>query len=216
MAKNKVRKDKRSFLYVFGYFLTWWIVYFIFGLKVIKGKNNIPKEGGYIAAGNHLHLPDPIILSYSQRRQMRFMAKAELFRNPIMACLCRWYGAFPVNRGTADGNSIEASLKILEEGKVLGIFPEGTRVRNGEIGRGKTGVAMLAHKSQKPIYPFAVYTKRSPKKLFCKYRIAFGDPVTAQELGITEGTAKEYREATRKLMDIIRVLYEECRKDVEG
>ncbi len=211
-----MKKDKRTFLYVLGYFITWWIVYPIFGLKVIKGKNNIPKEGGFIAAGNHLHLIDPIMLSYAQRRQIRFMAKAELFRNPVMKKLCKWYGAFPVNRGSADNSSLETSLQILNEGKVLGIFPEGTRSRTGEIGRGKTGVAMLAHKSQKPIYPFAVYTRRSPKKLFCRYRIAFGDPVSPQELGIIEGTAKEYREATRRLMDIIRGLYEECRKDVEG
>ena len=213
MAK---KKDKRTFLYVFAYFLTWWIVYPIFGLKVIKGKNNIPEEGGFIAAGNHRHLIDPVMLSYSQRRQIHFMAKAELFKNPIMKRLCKWYGAFPVNRGTADSDSLDTSLKLLEEGKVMGIFPEGTRSRTGEIGRGKTGVAMLAYKSGKPIYPFAVYTRRSPKKLFCRYRIAFGDPVTAQDLGILEGTAKEYREATRRLMSIISGLYEECRKDVEG
>ncbi len=212
MEKNK---DKPTFLYRFGRFLTGWIVYPIFGLKVIKGKNNIPEEGGFIAAGNHLHLVDPVVLSFAQRRQIRFMAKGELFKNPIVGTICRWYGAFPVQRGTADGGSIENSLNILEEGRVLGIFPEGTRVRSGEIGRGKTGVALLAYRSQKPIYPFAVYTKRSPKLLFCKYRVAFGEPVTPQELGITEGTAKEFREATRRLMDIIRGLYEECRKDAE-
>lgn len=212
----KKKKDRTSFLYSFGKFLTWWIVYPIFGLKVIKGKNNLPKEGGCIAAGNHLHLVDPVLLSFAQKRQIRYMAKAELFRNPIVGAVCRWYGAFPVHRGTADNISISSSLEILEQGKVLGIFPEGTRVRTGEIGRGKTGVAMLAHTSQKPIYPFAVYTRRSPKLLFCRYRVAFGEPVTAQELGIVEGTAKEYREATRRLMDIIRDLYEECRKDVEG
>lgn len=206
------KKDKPTFLYSFGRVLTWLIVYPIFGLKIIKGKNSIPEEGGFIAAGNHLHLVDPIALSFSQRRQIRFMAKAELFKNPILGSICKWYGAFPVARGTADGESLNSALKILEEEKIMGIFPEGTRVRNGEIGRGKTGVAMLAHKSQKPIYPFAVYTKRSPKLLFCKYRIAFGDPITPQELGIIEGTAKEYREATRRLMDIIRGLYEECRE----
>lgn len=208
-------KDKRSFFYVLAYPLTWWLVYPVFGLKVIKGKNNIPQEGGCIAAGNHIHLLDPLMVSYAQRRQVRYMAKAELFSNPFLKKICEWYGAFPVLRGTADGDSLGRALEILDEGRVLGIFPEGTRSRTGEVGRGKTGVALLAYKSQKPIYPFAVYTACSPKKLFCRYRVAFGEPVTAQELGIVEGTAKEYREATRRLMEIIRELYEECRASAE-
>lgn len=211
----KKKKDRRTALYVIGRYLVGWIVYPIMGLKVIKGKNNMPKEGGCIAAGNHIHLIDPIVLSFAQKRQMRFMAKSEAFENPIVACLCRWYGAFPVKRGSADGNSLGTAMQILEEDGVLGIFPEGTRSRTGEIGRGKTGTALLAYKSGKPIYPFAIYTKRSPKMLFCRYRIAFGEPVTAQELGIVEGTAKEYREGTRKLMEIVKGLYEECRRDAE-
>lgn len=211
--KNKAaKKDRRTFLYKLTFPLTAWIVYPFFLLKVVKGKNNIPKEGACIAAGNHIHFADPVLLYYAQKRQLRYMAKVELFKNPVLRWLCKSYGAFPVQRGAADVESIGNALKILEEGKVLGIFPEGTRSKDGSVGRGKSGTVMLAHKAGVPIYPFAVYSKRRPLKLFCKYTIAYGDPVTVEELGVTTGASGEYREATKKLMEIIAQLQDECRE----
>ncbi|MBQ9993134.1 MAG: 1-acyl-sn-glycerol-3-phosphate acyltransferase [Clostridia bacterium] len=212
MKKDKMaqKKDRPSFFYRFVFFLTAWIAYPLFRIKVISGKNSLPKEGACIVAGNHIHFVDPVFLSYAQRRQIRFMAKAELFDIPVLSALCKWYGAFAVSRGTADTKSVNTAIDILESGRVLGIFPEGTRSKDGTIGRGKAGVAMIAHRTQAPIYPFALYCKGKPFSLFCKYTIAFGDPVTPQELGLIEGTPREYREATRRLMQIITELHEKC------
>ena len=206
------KPDKRTALYNCTAPLTAWLVYPFFGLRIIKGKNNLPSEGAAIVAGNHISFADPVFLYYAQKRQLRFMAKAELFKSKFLGAICRAYGAFPVQRGTADSEALDTSTQILEEGKILAIFPEGTRSKDGTIGRGKSGVAMLAFKSQAPIYPFAVYCKRKPLTPFCGYTIAFGDPVTAADLGIIEGTAREFREGTRRLMAIITELHDECRR----
>ena len=207
--ENAQNRERRTWLYNLTAPVSWWLVYPFFRLKIIKGKNNIPSSGGAIAAGNHISFADPICLYYAQKRQLRYMAKAELFKNPFLRFICRSYGAFPVDRGSADSSALETALQIIKDGKVLAIFPEGTRSKDGTIGRGKSGIALLAYQSQAPIYPFAVYAKRKP---FRHYTVAFGEPVTAKDLGIVEGTAKEFRDGTRRLMEIIRQLHDECRE----
>lgn len=210
MSKNK--KEKRTWLYNWTTPIAGLLVKIPFGLKVIKGKNNIPETGAAIAAGNHIHFSDPIFLYFAQKRQLRFMAKAELFKNPVLGWICRSYGAFPVERGTGDTESINTAEKVLKDGKVLGIFPEGTRSKDGRVGRGKTGTIYIAHKTGAPIYPFAVFSQKSPLKIGSRYTIAYGDPVTVADLGVTEGTPREYRNAIRKLMSIICELQDDCRE----
>ena len=203
--------EKQTGLYKAAGWLTGWLVYGLFRLKVIRGKDNIAPEGGFIVAGNHIHLADPVFLRFAQKRQIHYMAKAELFDKPLTRWLCSSYGAFPVVRGKADDSALNTALDILNSGKLMGTFPEGTRSKDGSIGRGKSGTVYLAYHSGKPIYPFAVYCKRKPIVPFCGYTIAFGDPVTAADLGVVEGTGKEFREATRKLMAIITDLHEQCK-----
>ncbi len=211
-SENTNKKDRRSFFYMLTSPIAGLLVRFPYGLKIIKGKNNIPREGAAIAAGNHIHFADPIFLYFAQKRQLRFMAKAELFKNPVLGWICRSYGAFPVERGTGDTESINTAYKVLEEGRVLGIFPEGTRSKDGRIGRGKTGTIHIAHQSGAPIYPFAVFAQKSALKFGSRYTIAYGEPVTAAELGVVEGTPREYRNAIRRLMSIICELQDDCRE----
>lgn len=205
------KPEKQTLLYRLTGILTAWLVYPLFNLKIIRGKDTLPETGGAIVASNHIHLADPVFLYYTQKRQIRFMAKAELFDNPVTRALCKGYDAFPVRRGAHDTGALDKAAEILREGDVLGIFPEGTRSKDGNLGRGKSGVSLLAFRSGAPIYPVAVYTKKKPLRPFCRYTIAVGDPVTAQELGVVEGTAQEFRAASAKLMEIIAELREECR-----
>ncbi len=207
---NEEVKDKQTGLYKAAGWLTGWLVYGLFGLRIISGKNNLLSEGGAIVASNHINLADPVFLRFSQKRPIRWMAKAELFKKQPTKFLCTSYGAFPVERGTADGDALNAAEQTLQDGRVLGIFPEGTRSKDGSIGKGKSGTVYLAYHTQKPIYPVAVYCKRKPLTPFCGYTIAFGDPVTVEELGVVEGTSKEFRAATRKLMAILEELREKC------
>jgi len=212
MSSSGKKKDKRTWLYNLTAPIAGPLVYTLYGLKVIKGKNSIPAEGAYIAAGNHISLADPVFLYFSQKRQLRYMAKGELFKNKFLGWVCGNYGAFPVERGTGDTESINTAEQMLADGKVLGIFPEGTRSKDGRVGRGKAGVMHIAFQSGVPIYPFAVFSKKSALKIGSKYTIAFGEPVTAAELGVTTGAPREYREATRKLMSIITELQNDCRE----
>ncbi len=209
---SKAPKEKRTWLYNLTAPIAGGLVYTIYGLKIIKGKNNIPPEGAAIAAGNHISLADPVFLYFSQKRQLRYMAKGELFKNKFLGWVCGNYGAFPVERGTGDTESLNTAEQLLQDGKVMAIFPEGTRSKDGRVGRGKAGVMHIAFRSGVPIYPFAVYARKGALKIGSRYTIAFGEPVTAAELGVLTGSPREYREATRKLMSIITELQNDCRE----
>ena len=129
-------------LYAIGRVILIPLVKILFFLKV-NGKGNIPKNGGFILCSNHLSNFDPVLIGVAQRRQLFFMAKSELFRNKFFGWLIRKLGAFPVERGAGDGKAINTAEKIINEGKTLGIFIEGTRSKTGELLRPKAGAAMF-------------------------------------------------------------------------
>lgn len=211
-SNKKTGKEKRTWLYDWTVPIAGPLVYPLFGLKVIKGKNNIPADGAAIVAGNHISMADPVFLYFSQKRQIHYMAKAELFKNKFLGWVVGGYGGFPVERGAGDTDSLNTAEQLLQNGRVLGIFPEGTRSKDGRVGRGKAGVLHIAFQSGAPIYPFAVFSRKSALSIGSKYTVAFGDPVTAADLGVVNGTPKEYRDGTRKLMSIITELQNDCRE----
>lgn len=166
--------------------------------------HNVPKEGAYIFAGNHISAVDPIIMAVGQKhRNIQFMAKAELFKNPIL----RWFflsiGAFPVDRGNSDRGAVRHFEDILSEGNLMGIFLEGTRSKTGEFLRPKSGAAMIAFDTKTPIIPVC-QTKINGRRV-CH----FGEPMTLEELGFTTGGAREYREASRRIMEKLKEFREQ-------
>lgn len=112
---------------------------------------------------------DVIFVSTSMRRQIYYMAKAELFNNRFVGWLIRKLGGFPVHRGKQDITAIKTSLQVLKRGDVLGIFPEGKRVKQGENVRAKTGVALFAYKTRCPVVPVGLSTKNQKRRLFRRY-----------------------------------------------
>lgn len=179
----------------------------------INNKNNLPETGKFIVCANHISLKDPIFLAMAQKRQIYYMAKAELFENKFVGGIIRALGAFPVNRGTGDTQAISNAEKLLNEGQVLGIFIEGTRSKTGELLRPKSGAAMMAFQTGASVVPMSISCKggRMPK-LFRRVTVTCGKPVTPEELGLHEGTGMEFRSASRKIMDIIRAMRE---KDIQ-
>ncbi|MCX7749796.1 MAG: 1-acyl-sn-glycerol-3-phosphate acyltransferase [Clostridia bacterium] len=149
-------------------------IYFsIFYRVKLVNKGNIPPKGGAILCANHVGQMDMFFIGYKIKRMIHYMAKEELFRNPLQSAFIRWAGAFPVRRGTGDVEAIKTALKIIKQGHILGIFPEGTRRKDGQSGTVKPGVAMFAVKTGVPIIPVAI---EGNYKLFGKVKVVFGKP----------------------------------------
>jgi len=152
-------------------------IFLLFYNYRVTGKENVPKGGAYIACANHMSAIDPIFVGISLPHRMYFMAKVELFRNKLIGALMHGLGVFPIKRGEADIRSIKTSLKLLGSGKVLGLFPEGTRMKTSEAAA-EPGIAMLAVKSKVPVLPVAII---SSYKFFRRTRVIIGKPIELTE-----------------------------------
>jgi 1-acyl-sn-glycerol-3-phosphate acyltransferase len=119
----------------------------------ISGESRFPKSGGVIVAVNHCANYDPVLVGIACPRQLAFLGKIELFRNPLFGRLLRFLGAIPLNRGAADTGAMRAAVEVLSAGKPLLLFPEGTRSRTGRLQPGRRGAGMLAARTGCPILP---------------------------------------------------------------
>lgn len=151
----------------------------IFRTRVI-GAENIPADGAFILAANHVSNWDPPFLGAFIDREVCYMGKEELFKNPIMAAICRALHVFPVKRGAADKTAIKTALKVLKDGKCLGIFPEGTRSKTGKIGKAEPGVSLIAAMAKATIIPAAIVgTEKifSRAEFFPRLAVVYGTPI---------------------------------------
>ncbi len=126
-----------------------------FNLK-IEGRENIPEGKACVYASNHRSYADPVPVTLAGRGRFSFMAKSELFKNKLFGGLIRYLGAFPVERGKGDTAAIEQAIANVQHGTNLLIFPEGTRSKDGKVGRGKTGVALVAAKAGADVVPVGI------------------------------------------------------------
>src|SRR5436305_10961181 len=146
------------------------------------GREHVPESGPVIFAANHRSFLDPFVIATIARRPMYYVAKEELFRRPLTAWFLNALGAFPVRRGQGDGDMIETARAILDRGDAVLIFPEGTRIRPGALGRPKRGVGRLALETGAPVVPVAVIGTEAIRKGWRirphKVRIRVGAPLT--------------------------------------
>lgn len=162
------------------------------------GKENVPKNGGVMICSNHINNLDPPLVGITMDRPVVFMAKEELFKIPVIGKIVRMCNAFPVKRGKADRNALRNGLKVLQEEKVLGIFPEGTRSKTGELGKGLSGVGYFALRTNAKVVPCAII---GPYKIFRKVKIVYGKPINFEHLREKKGSIDE---ATELIMEHIR------------
>ena len=149
--------------------------------------------------GNHFSNWDPILLNVAFSRPIRFMAKHSLFQIPIVGACCRAYGAFPINRGKADLSAIKTALRVLKNGEVLGIFPEGTRVSE-ENSSAKGGIAMFAFKSGALLQPVHVAYRRR-LQIFNHIEVCFGPAISPETLSFgSHPKAEDYSRIGSELM----------------
>ncbi|WP_223591628.1 lysophospholipid acyltransferase family protein [Neobacillus bataviensis] len=155
------------------------------------GVENIPKDGGVLLCCNHINNFDPIVLGIMAPRPVHYMAKEELFRVPVLGEIVRKCNAFPVKRGMSDREALRKGLGILKDGQVLGLFPEGTRSKTGELGKGLAGAGFFALKTDSAVVPCAII---GPYKSLRKLRVVYGKPIAMDEARNTKASAEQVTE----------------------
>jgi len=182
-----------------------WVVRIIISIVLdihVVGRQNVPAQGAFIIASNHLSWVDvPLIPAFIKRRIV-YMAKEETFQGNL-AWLVRFLGAFPVKRGEADRQSIRAADEQLKAGRILGMFPEGTRSRIGKMGKAHAGLGMIALRSDVPVIPVAIWgTEKAFKKFRPHVTITIGEPMLLKPKG-KKITREDIDEATDQVMQRI-------------
>ncbi|MDQ0205900.1 lysophospholipid acyltransferase family protein [Alkalicoccobacillus murimartini] len=140
----------------------------------IEGKENIPEQGGVLLCCNHTSNLDPPFLGAYIKRPTRYMAKQELFEKPILKQLLPKLGAFPVKRGGADKQTLRKGISYLNDNEILGLFPEGTRSKDGMLGKGLAGAGFFALKTEAVVVPCAIVGGYKRGKAL---KLIYGEPI---------------------------------------
>lgn len=176
----------------------------------VEGKKNIPKQGKFIVCSNHKSLIDPFLLAVPFHRQIRYMAKSELFEDH--GSVARWLlykmGAFPVRRGKGDAESVKKALNILWKDGIVGIFPQGKCVWDNTPFKPKAGAVLIAQKAQAPILPACIYCDGIIRP-FHRITVRFGEVIPTAALVGTTDSREHTREASLLLAKRINQLLEE-------
>lgn len=183
-------------------------VYKLFYNFHIEGTENIPQDKALVMASNHRSYADPVILTMPMKKPVTYMAKEELFKNKLFGWFITKLGAFPVKRGAGDLQVIDDAVGILESGRHLVIFPEGTRSKDGKVGKGKTGVALIAARSGADVLPCGIIFEGEKLHFRSKLTLRFGKVIPAEEIAVTDGSPRELKAAKLRIMSAITELVE--------
>ena len=148
----------------------------------VRGRVNMPADEPLIIVSNHPSWADPLILTASISRQIKFMAKEELFGFPLGICI-RALGAFPIRRDSPGKEALYNAIEMLENGQVIGMFPEGGRSRNGQMGKAKLGAALIASRSGATVLPIGISGSENIKKYFKSTGVFFRRPTIDITIG---------------------------------
>lgn len=169
---------------------------FVFRIKVY-GKENVPMDSGVIVAYNHRSNWDVPVAGTTCPRSLTYIAKYELFKNPVFGRLLKALGAFPVKRGKGDVGAIKAALTILSQDKIMLIFPEGKRNRTGKpLDKIKEGVALFATRSKVPVVPVFI---DGEYKWMNKITVTYGEPIYFDEYYDRKVSQEELSEISMKI-----------------
>lgn len=190
----------------------------VFPTKV-KRRYDVFPEGPVILCCNHLSAADVILLIATCPRQLRFMAKKELFSVPVLGWLIRTMGAFPVDRGGGNVGALKKGTQLLGDGEVVGIFPQGTRCRDVDprttAGKLHGGMALMAQRTHATILPVSIETKGYHIRGFKRITLTYGEPVSYEDYASTlEESGREG--LTRRFFETICDMADESRLEREN
>lgn len=194
--KKPTARPKRTFLYTLIVFLYAILVKLVFFMK-IEGRENVPRGRNCVLMGNHQCILDPVTLALCvPDREIHFMGKKELFQNKVLAWVFTRVHGFPVDRGNMDMGAVRTALGVLKNGDTLGIFPEGTRSRDGHMLPLLGGASMIALKGGCDVVP--VYIDGSYKP-FRRMRVYVGKPIEMADLRAGRMNKETCDELTRRM-----------------
>lgn len=171
--------------------------YIAFNIKV-EGKENLPQDTGFICASNHRTYADPPLVNICVKRRFCFIAKRDLFKNPLFRWLITTLGAVPSTSDDENYNIIEvAKDAMINQGKCICIFPEGTRHKDGVVGRGHSGVVVMSAQTGAPVVPIAI---EFGEKLHFRSKIIFkiGKPLLPQDYGCDSNSSPKELKVMRE------------------
>lgn len=211
-------KRSRSYLIIYRLIQFIFIPFLklVYRVEVINQKkiSNLPK-GGLVLCCNHVSALDPIVMCSFFPRPVYFMSKIELFRNRFVRGILGFVNSFPVNRSGVGRSSIAKAAEVLKAGSVFGIFPEGHRSIDGEMGDTRRGVGLVAYLGKAPILPIAIYnSKKDPREntnkkkyLFLKVKIIFGELIDTESILLKYPKKEAIDIISDTVMNEIKILY---------
>jgi 1-acyl-sn-glycerol-3-phosphate acyltransferase len=180
------------------------------------GTEFIPQKGGVIIASNHAAYVDPPFVGAASPRELYYLAKRELFNNSLFGWLIRKYNAFPVTRGSFDRKAIPQAVTLLNEGKALLLFPEGTRSRDGNFLEPKLGIGKIAKEAGVPIVPAYIANSGNLLLTFVKRKklvILFGSPILKSWLDKIPQNKEGYKRIGQEIMSKIKMLKQKAENE---
>ncbi len=180
-------------LYGFIYKLLGGIVRRVYRVRV-SGKENEPENGPFIVCANHLSNHDVVLLAACMKHQIRFAAKAELFKVPLLSGLVKSLGAYPIERGKGDVGAIKKTIRMLQDGEVIGFFPQGHRCPGVHPSKTevKSGIGMITARAKVTVLPVSITPKKFKMRFFRKTYITIGKPIEFSEYGEIIGNKTDY------------------------
>jgi 1-acyl-sn-glycerol-3-phosphate acyltransferase len=151
----------------------------------VTGRERVPSAGGLVIASNHISFWDPPLIGSALPRECHFLAKEELFATPLLGPVIRSLNAIPIRRGLADLSGMSRAIEVLKRGEALLMFPEGSRMRDGELHPARPGVGLMAVSADVPILPCYISGSGRPGKWWnrsSRVRISFGNARSWQDL----------------------------------
>ena len=203
---KKAKKKRKSF-YMKAHKVLAPLIRFFSGIKV-HGKENIPKEGGYMLCSNHIAVRDVLLIGATCPRQIKFVAKKELFAIPILRSIMKAFGAVKLDRGGTDVGALRKSVELIEQGDIVSIFPQGHRYPAADPSTTpiKNGAGMVSYRSGCDVIPVFIKTKGNKYGIFKRTEIFYGKPIKNSALGFKNGGSDEYKIATDIIFDAILYL----------